>query len=60
MGEVGEVKTLKSSGISWEVTGDLETDTGIWEETNYCLPIFVSLAGAAGWLAVCMSVYTPG
>lgn len=42
MGEVGEVKTLKSSAISWEVAGDLETDIGIWEETNYCLPVFLS------------------
>lgn len=42
MGELGEVKILNSSGIYGEIVGDLETDTGIWEETNYCLLVSFS------------------
>ena len=33
------MRTLSSSGKSLEVSGDLETDTGIWEESNYCLSV---------------------
>lgn len=39
---MGEVKNLSSSGIPLEVPGDLETDTGIWEEANYYLPVSFS------------------
>lgn len=52
MGEVGEIKILNSFGISREVVGDLETDTGIWEETNYCLPVSLSFL-----LCVCLCMH---
>lgn len=39
---MGEVKNLSISGISLEVPGDLQTDTGIWEEANYCLLVSFS------------------
>lgn len=67
------MRTLSSSGKSLEVSGDLETDTGIWEESNYCLSVSSFLPTmpprpptsswsrwAAGGLAVYISVYAPG
>lgn len=54
-----------SSGKSLEVSGDLETDTGIWEESNYCLSVSSFLptmplqppAGAGGQLAGWQCIY---
>ena len=64
------MRTLSSSGKSLEVSGDLETNTGIWEESNYCLSVSSFLPTtpltsswsrwAAGGLSVYISVYAPG
>lgn len=63
MGEVGELRTLSSSGISLEIAEDFETDTGIWEETNYYLPVSLStssqLEQVGSRLALCKSVCAP-
>lgn len=42
MGEVGEMRTPCSSGISSEIAEDLETDTGTEEQANYYLSVSLS------------------